>query len=520
MQSDTTGSTVVFMPHLRKNIHNALKGLVVRTLAFFPNHIPIAYKLSLLIAGLIIICSATLSAIVVFDQSRIMEAQINDLGNTVVKHLAKSASEPLLADDKLALGVLVTSLTSGESVIGTQILSLKGETVVISGIGPFSNPDIDLGFSPKEIISQAKDLQRWQWYLPVSQNERVNVVSFISPIVYNNLTAGYALATFSQHVLDSSKEKALISIGIATLIIMFFGVMLAHHLSKRISQPVDHLMEAIQAFDNGDYNFRFNDRRNDEVGQLMKAFDNMAEGMVQKVQVERVLEYYLSPQIAHQVLANFDSIKLGGKRISGTVLFADIVGFTKISESLDPEELAGILNHFFSLITRACELNNGVVDKYMGDCVMLVFGIPFENEDHPFNAAMCSLLIRKLVARENSIREKMGLYPIHFRIGINSGSMLAGNMGSKEKMDYTVVGDSVNLASRLCSIATADQIIVSNHFCNQKAVRNRVLAQEYTPMKLRGLGEKVDTFLLEGLAKDYQEELEKQYKSMSDSELS
>ena len=109
-------------------------------------------------------------------------------------------------------------------------------------------------------------------------------------------------------------------------------------------------------------------------------------------------------------------------------------------------------------------------------------------------------------------------FPINFRIGINSGSMLAGNMGSKEKMEYTVVGDSVNLASRLCSIAKTDQIVVSNEFYNQRYIRQRVLARPHIPMKLRGVEEMVETYLVRSLAENYKDRLSKQFRLMTKSD--
>ncbi|MCK4838481.1 MAG: adenylate/guanylate cyclase domain-containing protein, partial [Desulfobulbaceae bacterium] len=228
----------------------------------------------------------------------------------------------------------------------------------------------------------------------------------------------------------------------------------------------------------------------------------------------RALDRYLSPQIAKQVINNLDSIKLGGKRIVGSVLFADIVGFTKMSESMDPEDLAAILNRFFSLITWAGELNLGTVDKFMGDCVMLVFGALDEDEEHAFHAATCGLLIRRLVDHENERRVAEGLLPIDFRVGLNAGSMLAGNMGSKEKMEYTVVGDTVNLASRLCSIADAKQIVVSKGFYKQKNIRSRLVANEHIPMQLRGVEGVVETFVVEGLVGEDQTRLDEQFETI------
>ncbi len=503
--------TKLTISHFHQKIITAL---LTKALDFFPEHLPIVYKISLLITGLIIFCSGTLSATLYYDQTRIIEEQIKEFGNTMVIHLARSIQEPLLAEDKLAMGVLVSSLMTSQSVIGAEILSPEGAPIVNAGLSPFDTEKSTIEFTREEAISSAGKEQSWLWQLNISEKLKVNVVSFVSPIIFKDVTAGYALVSFSQENLDKSKKKAIFSIAIATLVIIILGIRMSISVGRRISKPVGHFMEAIEAFDNGNYDFRFRERRRDEVGQLMFAFDRMAEGMVQKTQVEKALDRYLSPQIARQVITNLDTVKLGGKRIVGSVLFADIAGFTQMSESMAPEDLAGILNHYFSLITQAGELNLGTVDKYMGDCVMLLFGAPEEDTEHAFNAALCSLLIRRLVDHENKMRSANDLFPIDFRIGINSGSMLAGNMGSKDKMEYTVVGDTVNLASRFCSMAEVGQIVVSNNFYEQKEISRRLKAREHTHMKLRGFEEMVETYLLEGIDAEYMKILDRQFRSI------
>jgi adenylate cyclase len=236
----------------------------------------------------------------------------------------------------------------------------------------------------------------------------------------------------------------------------------------------------------------------------MRAFNDMAEGMLEKSQVKNALSRYVSPGVAQEILSNLDEVELGGKSIEGTVLFADIVGFTRIAEKLKPEELVSILNDYFSLITSACELNNGTVDKYMGDGVMLVFGAPQPDKEHAFHAVSCALLVQRLIEYENEKRMKNGLFPVQFRIGINSGSMLAGNMGSRERMEYTVVGDTVNLASRLCGIANKGQIVISREMYMKPMVRERVLAGEYQSIQLRGIRDPVTTYRVEDLTADWQ----------------
>jgi len=301
-----------------------------------------------------------------------------------------------------------------------------------------------------------------------------------------------------------AQRKAKQAIIGATILIILLGIAMAIALGKQITVPIDELVDASRAIGKGEYTKRFNGQRTDEIGQLMSAFNDMAEGMLEKSQVKNALSRYVSPGVAQEILSNLDEVELGGKRIEGTVMFADIVGFTRIAEKIKPEELVSILNDYFSLITTACELNNGTVDKYMGDGVMLVFGAPQPDADHAFHAVSCALLVQRLIEHENRQRVKKGLFPVQFRIGMNSGAMLAGNMGSRERMEYTVVGDTVNLASRLCGIANKGQIVISREMYMAPMVRERVLAGEYQSIQLRGISDPVTTFLVEDLTADWQ----------------
>jgi adenylate cyclase len=161
----------------------------------------------------------------------------------------------------------------------------------------------------------------------------------------------------------------------------------------------------------------------------------------------------------------------------------------------------------------------GMVDKYMGDGVMLVFGAPEPDLDHAFHAVTCALLIHRLVEHENRKRASRNQIPVEFRIGINTGSMLAGNMGSRSRMEYTVVGDTVNLASRLCGIANANEIVISREMYLREDIQTRVLAGEYQGIRLRGISQPVFTYRVEQLTADYQEILDHQFETIIRSEV-
>ena len=473
---------------------------------------PLAYKLSLFIMILVVSCMVLLGIILVQQQTQQLQEQLSEQGITLVRLMSKSSSEPLLAGDKLSLDAIASSFSKGISVVGTAITSLEGEIITQAGvIHEERNPLAQNAL--RQIIDNTLSMHIWEWR-SVTGLRRQSVMSFIQPITFQNVTAGYALATLSQSGMQDSVRRAVKAIIGATVLIIALGIGMAFALARRITQPIDQLVHASHVIGQGEYTFRFRDQRKDELGQLMEAFNEMAEGMLEKTQVKSALSRYVSPGVAREILSNLDDVGLSGKRVEGSVLFADISGFTQIAENIKPEELVAMLNRYFTLITCACEINHGIVDKYMGDGVMLVFGAPETDADHAFHAVSCALLIQKLVAQENELRVQQGLFPVEFKIGLNTGSMLAGNMGSSNRMEYTVVGDTVNLASRLCGITNSGEIVISRKMYLQENVKDRVIAGEYQSIRLRGISQPVTTYRVEQLAASYQEIINDQFENI------
>ena len=468
---------------------------------------PLAYKLSFFITVLVVSCMVLLGVIIVQQQTQVLQNQINEQGSTLVRLMAKAAREPLLADDQLALDGITSGFASN-NIIGTAIASLDGEIISQAGVlleerNPLTRNELDL------IIGGEVDMRTWRWHRLTGYKEQT-VMSFLHPVRFKDVTTGFAVVTLNQAEMMAAVNTAINAIILATIIIITIGITMSFALGRRITQPIDRLVHASHAIGQGDYTFRFTDQRKDELGLLMEAFNEMAEGMLEKSQVKNALSRYVSPGVAREILSNLDDVGLSGKKIEGTVVFADIKGFTQISERIQPEDLVAILNRYFTLVTHACEINGGMVDKYMGDGVMLVFGAPEPDEDHAFNAICCAILIQKLIAHENIRRQEQDLFPVEFRIGANTGSMLAGNMGSADRMEYTVVGDTVNLASRLCGITNAGEIVISKEMYLHQNVRHRVLAGEYQSIRLRGISQPVSTYRVEQLTAQYQETIEAQ----------
>ena len=168
-----------------------------------------------------------------------------------------------------------------------------------------------------------------------------------------------------------------------------------------------------------------------------------------KKQIKNIFSHYVSKSVVDELLKNPTAIKLGGEKKYCSVLFSDIESFTTISENLSPEDLVHLINEYHSEMTEMVFENNGFLDKYEGDAIMAVYGAPVSDEEHAFNACKSALEMQRRLKQLQKKWENEKKPVLKCRIGINSGTMIVGNMGSMTRFDYTVMGDEVNLASRL-----------------------------------------------------------------------
>jgi adenylate cyclase len=243
------------------------------------------------------------------------------------------------------------------------------------------------------------------------------------------------------------------------------------------------------------------ERRDDELGQLIKALNSMTKGLAEKSQIKEVLDRFVAPSITQKILSQLDDVNLEGENVNATVLFADIVGFTSMSEKLEPAKVSELLNEYFSYYSSCARLHFGTVDKFLGDCIMIVFGATKEDPHHRYHAAGCALLMQELTRSVNNLRREQGLAEIHIRIGINSGDMLAGLLGTNDRMEYTVLGDAVNLASRLCNEARANEIIIQDELHDQLASDFEVTATNNRTIKVRGKSNPVSIYNLNDITR-------------------
>jgi adenylate cyclase len=165
-----------------------------------------------------------------------------------------------------------------------------------------------------------------------------------------------------------------------------------------------------------------------------------------QLQVQRAFEFYVSPEMAREMANNPEALRPGGHQVIATALFTDIAGFTDISETMTAEGVANMLNAYFTEVMDVIFTNSGTLIKFIGDAVFVLWGAPIKLDDHAQKACETALVIQREVERFNATKR----FPeLHTRIGINTGSMVVGNLGSVKRFDFTAIGDSVNLASRV-----------------------------------------------------------------------
>ena len=218
-----------------------------------------------------------------------------------------------------------------------------------------------------------------------------------------------------------------------------------------------------------------------------------------KEKIKNAMGKYLSQDIMQNVVQNIDDIKLGGKKTNVTVLFADIRGFTSMSEKMTAEEVSVILNEYFSEIEPIITKYNGVINKFIGDAVMAIFGEPIQDINHPQNAVKCACAMLKKV---DELQEKWlleGKPKIEIGVGINTGEAFVGNIGSEKRLEYTVIGDMVNLASRIESynkVYKTNMLISSSTYTYVSDIVNVIRIADVT---IRGKAKKMDIYEVLGL---------------------
>ncbi|MEJ2589129.1 MAG: adenylate/guanylate cyclase domain-containing protein, partial [Deltaproteobacteria bacterium] len=335
---------------------------------------------------------------------------------------------------------LVNDVSKNDQVLYTLIMDEKGVIKAHS-----QNKRINKPYSPETVQSLFETDNDIKVHTFTYQGEKAFL--FQKPIIYQKLKVGEVLIAISQREILKSIHNAEIFLLWLTIIITLVGICLSFGLSLYFSRPLINLRESTKILASGNFEHRVKIRRKDEIGDLGKAFNQMAEGLAEREQIRETFGKYVTPEIRDEILSG--NIPLDGETRTGTVLFADLRGFTPYVEAHSPKEVVHGMRAYFNAMQEAIRLHDGLVLQYVGDEMMVVFGVPIQDEHHAVKAVDAALEMRKRLNILNRNRAEKGLEPFEHGVGIHTGEFLAGNMGSDDQLSYSLLGNVVNVASRI-----------------------------------------------------------------------
>ena len=349
-------------------------------------------------------------------------------------------------------------------------------------------------FFPEGDLSQVKDAFK------LHVHDRLFIVFVAISLVPLPLLgiAAYAKAQ-ALHKADAIVRAQLLSsllveIIVITAICVAFSIVLSVFVSKSVSIPLHKLEKAMKEVEKGNLDMRVEIVSNDEIGSVTEGFNIMVKGLKESESIKDSFGKYVSQEIRDEILEG--RVSLDGEMKRVTLLFSDLRNFTPFVESTHPKQVITIMNQYFTQMTEAIKENRGLVLQYVGDEIEAVFGAPVSYDDHTDMAVEAALEMRRRLILLNQNLEKQGFSPFQHGIGIHTGAVLAGNIGSKDRISYALVGDTVNLASRIGGLTKEFSCDVILSQTTHDLLTGTFLTEQLSSVKVKGKKEGVMIYKL------------------------
>ncbi|MCF6247431.1 MAG: adenylate/guanylate cyclase domain-containing protein [Desulfobacula sp.] len=466
-----------------------------------PNfHIRISIFIKLLAFSclLVIVITSSIGFFVLNVQKNQFKRQLTDYGKSLLHIMAKNAPDKLLAEEDLSLFKLVKDISENEQIVKVSITNQKNIIIAHSDIEQINKPytppqNLENGLQQSQLHGQEKG-QEQGLTLSTFFFDGKEFLYFETPLTYQKVKIGNAQIVISQRIIEESIAQSKQYILVSFVIIIILSLLSSLGFSIYFSRPIKKLEKSVAQFGAGNFTHRTPVTRNDEMGDLANAFNQMAQDIELKEKIKDSFGRYVAPEIVEMILSNPLDHWMKASSKQATVLFTDIRGFTSLSENKHPEDIVDMLNEHFTQITETIIRHGGHIDKFVGDAAMAVFGITKETSDHAEYAVNAAVEIMNKIesqAAEKSDKKNS----LRISIGINTGFMVAGNLGSKKKMEYTVIGDNVNIASRLTSMADPGEILISGKTFDSLKDES-VKVEEKGQMTIKGKTKKIRVFTL------------------------
>jgi adenylate cyclase len=374
------------------------------------------------------------------------------------------------ASSKLGLELALAVLGGGQKIVGA---TQEFPNDAVSVAGRTDTTIVDSG-------DRSWAVQRFE---PRQLHGRLGNVSMVAALDVTDIHS----------IVRRNLLYALGILAVAAIISVAFGSNLAGVMSRALLS----VNTAVKRVEQLDYAHCDTVKTGDELEALASGFNTMVDGLKERDKLRTTFGKYMTASVMEHLMAG--KVALGGESLEVTILFTDIRSFTTLSEKMDPQQLVGLLNEYFTEMVGIVMEMDGVVDKYIGDAIMAVFGAPVPKPEDPVNAVRAAVHMRRALQHLNNRLAERGIPALRTGIGIHTGPVVAGNIGSERRMEYTVIGDAVNLASRLES-NTKDlgcNVLISED--TYEKVKHVVQARQVKEITVKGRKQPVMTYEVLGL---------------------
>lgn len=320
------------------------------------------------------------------------------------------------------------------------------------------------------------------------------------------ISLGMAAQNSAINIMDSQLDPYEILNQLRLTVFFLAGVSLVSNIlltlltTRSLLGPLHSLTAAMsRVASQGDLATRVPVKSNDEIGDLTDSFNTMLDELQQGQRMRDLFGRYVSKEVATQVLQE-GGAHLGGVNSQATALFADIRDFTSLAERLPPEQVVEILNRYYTHMVDVIVAEGGIVNKFGGDSLLAIFGVPIRQSDHALRAVRAAWQMNRALAAFNAEQVALGMPPLSIGIGISSGEVLAGNVGGEARLEYTIIGDPVNLAARLQSLTKeyGTQVLLSEFTAS--GLGTAASLRSLGLVQVRGKGDSVQVYQLEGIS--------------------
>ena len=444
------GEFLLFLSKKANPIFQRVSSIWANCIEIF-KFLPIRFKLSLIIGAIVISVIVVFGLIVLQSQKVALMKRMTQVCNVLIKSLSETVKGDLLLgeNDKVLEAVLRLQKTNIEGLKQVAVINRKEELIPY-----FDKEDEPSSFNNVSAILRIRNFtiientDRFEYFYPI-------MTKFSEGGTEKQILLGIAYISFSKDAVLAPIQRAQdIAVGVA-LLVALVSILGINLIARKMAHQIQLLSSGAREVGMGNLNVQICVSSQDELGQLAIEFNKMIQHLREKLHMQKFVSKLTVQMIKDTVRSNDNESKAIMQNV--TVLFSDVRNFSSIAERLEPEEIVKLINIYFDLETQVIEKHQGIVDKFMGDQIMGIFQGP-NMADNALRAAVDIQRQLRLLNMERAERRQVTL---EMGIGTNYGSVVMGHMGSKNRMDYTVIGNAVNVAARLCSQAQAGQIITS-----------------------------------------------------------